>query len=71
MPLGEAMTDNSIKPTSNIENLHKQMIDLSLGDLLLVAGQAVNMKMDDKRLDLILKYVEIALAKRKIKRGEP
>ena len=50
----------------NIEDLHKQMTALSLGDLLLLAGQAANLPMDDKRLDLILKYVEIALSQRKV-----
>lgn len=54
--------------SDNVEKLHEQMSSLSLGDLLLLAGQAVNLSMSEERLDLILKYVEIALDKRKIKR---
>lgn len=54
--------------TENIEKLHKQMLELSLGDLLILAGQAVNLPMDDKRIDIILKYVEVALIKRKIEK---
>lgn len=57
--IGGAMIDK-------VERLHKQMSELSLGDLLLLAGQAVNLPMDDQRIDLILKYVEIALTKRKL-----
>ena len=53
---------------SDIEHLHDKIIKLSLGDLLLLAGQAVNYPMDDDRLDIILKYVEIALVKRKLAR---
>lgn len=52
---------------SDVEKLHEQMSSLSLGDLLLLAGQAVNLPMDDNRLDMILKYVEIALINRKMK----
>lgn len=51
---------------SDIEKLHKQITQMSLGDLLLLAGQAVNTPLDNKLLDIILKYVEIALAKRKL-----
>lgn len=50
-----------------VEKLHEKMSSLSLGDLFLVAGQAINLPMDDKRIDLILKYVEIAMVKRKLK----
>lgn len=53
--------------SQRVEKLHEQMISLSLGDLLLVAGQAVNLPMSDDRIDLILKYVEVALTKRKLK----
>lgn len=52
---------------TDVQKLHDQMRALSLGDLLLLAGQAANLPMDDKRLDLILKYVEIALVERKNK----
>lgn len=52
---------------NDVQKLHEQMSSLSLGDLLLLAGQAVNLPMDDNRLDLILKYVEIALINRKMK----
>ena len=52
--------------SQNVEKLHESMRSLSLGDLLLLAGQAANLPMDDKRLDLILQYVEIALMRRKI-----
>lgn len=51
---------------TDVEKLHEQITEMSLGDLLLLAGQAVNLPLDNKRLDIILKYVEIALAKRKI-----
>ncbi len=50
----------------DIERLYKTMSEMSLGDILIVAGQAVNMKMDKKRVDLILRYVNIALSKRKL-----
>lgn len=54
--------------SERVEKLHKQMSEMSLGDLLLLAGQAVNLPMDEQRTDLILKYVEIALTKRKLLR---
>jgi hypothetical protein len=52
--------------SENVERIHKQISELSFGDLLLLAGNAVNMPMDEERIDLILKYVEIALTLRKI-----
>lgn len=51
---------------NDVEKLHEQMMDLSLGDLFLVAGQAINLGMDGKRTDIILKYVELAMVKRKL-----
>lgn len=53
---------------SNVKELHEQMIDMSLGDLLILAGQAVNMKMPYDRLKLIFKYVEIAMVKFKLEK---
>ena len=53
---------------SDVEKLHNEIINLSLGDLLLLAGQAANLPMRDDRLDVILRYVEIALTKRKLER---
>lgn len=52
---------------SDIEKLHKDMSEMSLGDLLILAGTAVNMKLDKKRLDIIFHYVERGLMKRKLK----
>lgn len=49
---------------SNVEKLHEKMSALSLGDLLLIAVQAINLGMDDKRVDLILKYVKMGLIAR-------
>lgn len=47
----------------NVEKLHEQLISMSLGDLLLLAGQAVNMGMPKEKTVLILKYVDIAIVK--------
>lgn len=55
--------------SANVEELNKQMLGLSLGDLLLLAGQAVNLPLEEKRVDLILKYVEIALTKRNLSKS--
>lgn len=55
--------------SNRVEQLHKEMSTMSLGDLLLVAGQAINMGMDKERVGLILKYVEIAITKWRLKDG--
>lgn len=49
---------------SKVENLHKEMSEMSLGDLCLLCGQAINMGFDEQRIDLMLKYLKIAIAKR-------
>lgn len=56
--------------SERVDKLHKEMSEMSLGDLLLVAGQAVNFGMSDDRVDLILKYVENAITRRQIKRSK-
>ena len=57
---------------TDIKKLHKQMMDMSLGDILLLAGDAVNMGMDKRRLDIILKYVEMKLdLRRRLSFSEP
>lgn len=50
----------------DVQKLHEQLINMSLGDLLLLAGQAANLPVGKEKLDIILRYVEIALTKRKL-----
>jgi len=50
----------------DVQKLHEQIVSMELGDLLLLAGQAVNMGMDPKKVTLILRYVENAVAKYQI-----
>lgn len=52
--------------SDKIKELDAQIKSLSLGDLLLLTGQAVNMGMDKERVELLLKYLEIALLQRKL-----
>lgn len=53
--------------STNVEDLHKQITEMPLGDLLLLAGQAVNMGMEKEKVDLILRYVELKIGARKLK----
>jgi hypothetical protein len=55
--------------SEKIEHLHNQISSLPLGDLLLLASQAVNMPLPDIKIDIILKYVEIAIVTRRIERA--
>jgi hypothetical protein len=48
------------------KKLFNKIQNLSLGDLCLLCGQAINMGMDKQRVDLILKQLEIAMLKRKL-----
>lgn len=48
---------------SDIEKLHEKISNLSLGDLCILCGSAINSNMDQKKIDLLLHYLEIALHK--------
>lgn len=50
-----------------VEELHEQLMVMGLGDLLLLAGQAVNLPMPDNKVEMLLKYVEVAIWKWKMK----
>ena len=51
---------------SDVEKLHNQIKQMSLGDLCLVVGEAINLRMDEKRVDILLKYLERKIALRSI-----
>lgn len=54
-----------------VVKLHEEISSMSLGDLCLLAGQAINMGMERKKVDIILSYLEVALIKHSLeKRGE-
>lgn len=50
----------------DIKKLHEQIAEMSLGDLCLLCGQALNMNMSKARTDVLLQYLDIALVKRKL-----
>ena len=58
--------------SERVDKLHEQMSQMALGDLLLVTGQAINlMQLPDNKIDMLLKYVEIAIVKRRIGLTKP
>ena len=57
--------------SAKVQKLHEEMSTMSLSDILLLAHQAVNFPMPDEKLDLILKYVEMAISMRRIRKAQP
>lgn len=54
---------------SNVNELHEKISKLSLGDLCLLVGNAINEKMDDKKIEILLIYLETAIIKEKYLRN--
>jgi hypothetical protein len=50
----------------SVEELHQQMMSMTLGDLCLLCGQAINLGFDKERVDLMLKYLELKMRVRKL-----
>jgi hypothetical protein len=53
---------------SNVQELHEKMSRMKLEELMLAAIQAIEIGMEEKRLDLILQYVETKIKIRRITR---
>lgn len=51
---------------SNADELFKQLESMPIGDLMIICGEAVNMKMEKKRLDVILLLLETRLQKKRM-----
>ena len=49
--------------------MHEKISKLSLGDLCLLVGNAINEKMDDKKIEILLIYLETAIIKEKYLRN--
>ena len=50
----------------SVEDLHKELMSMTLGDLCLLCGQAINQGFDKERVDLMLKYLELKMRVRKL-----
>lgn len=48
---------------SDVEKLHEKISNLPLADLCILCGNAIKSNMDQKKIDLLLHYLEIALQK--------
>ena len=53
------------------DDLHKQMMEMPLRDLLFLTIKALDAELDKKRLSLILRYVENAIADWRLKQDNP
>ncbi len=51
---------------NNAEMLFEKLQSLPIGDLLIIGGEAVNMKMDKKKLDMLLLMIETRLQKKRM-----
>ena len=56
---------------TDIKKLHEEISSMSLGDCLLLCGQAANMPMPREKLLILLKYAEIAIAKYILEKQAP
>lgn len=52
----------------DVEKMHKKISNIALGDLCLLCGQAINNKIDDRTVEILLKYLEIAIGKEYLRR---
>ena len=52
----------------NVKELHEKICNMSLGDLLIVCGHAVNMDFPDSKLEVLFEYLDIALIKRRLRK---
>lgn len=52
--------------SANIEKLHNQIKEMSLGDLMIVIGSSINMKMEKKRVEIMMHYLEEKLLRYKL-----
>lgn len=50
----------------DVKELHDKICNMSLGDLLIVCGHAVNMNFPDSKLQILFEYLDIALIKRRL-----
>jgi hypothetical protein len=48
---------------SNVEKLIKQIESLGLADLCILVGNALHSKLERKRLEILLKYLETAVGR--------
>lgn len=48
---------------SDVEKLHEKISSMSLGDLCLLCGNAINIGMEKSKVEMLLQYLEIALTK--------
>jgi len=51
---------------SEADKLFEKLQTMPIGDLLIICGEAVNMKMEKKRLDVILLLLETRLQKKRM-----
>lgn len=51
---------------NNADKLFDKLHKMPIGDLLILCGEAVNMKMDKKKLDAILLLLETRLQKKRM-----
>lgn len=57
--------------SKNVEDLHKQMMEMPLRDLLFLTIKALDADLDTKRLSIILRYVENAIVDWRLKQDKP
>lgn len=50
---------------SDIEKLHEKISKMSLADLCLLVHNAIKADMEDKKIEMLLTYLEIAIGKEK------
>lgn len=48
---------------SDVEKMHEKISNMSLADLCLLCGSAIKRGMDEKKIELLLYYLEIAVQK--------
>ena len=49
----------------DVEKLHDKISNMALGDLCLLCGQAINNKFDERKIEMLITYLEIAITKEK------
>ena len=52
---------------SESDKLFNKLETMPLGDLMIICGEAINMKMEKKRLDVILLLLETRLQKKRMR----